>query len=110
MPAAILDGTRIAQEIRAEVAAEAKTLAAAGIRAGLAVLLVGHNPASEIYVRGKVRSLGADARFEPMTEADFAAVKQLLAAAGLTHDPHEFKRIASAKSLYHWNADANQEY
>ena len=63
-----------------------------------------------IYVRGKVRSLGADARFEPMTEADFAAVKQLLSAAGLRHDPHEFKRIASAKSLYHWNADANQEY
>lgn len=63
-----------------------------------------------IYVRGTVRSLGADARFEPMTEADLAAVKSLLNAAGLSHDPREFKRIASAKSLYHWNADANQEY
>ena len=63
-----------------------------------------------IYVRGKVRSLGADARFEPMTDADFAAVKSLLASGELKHDPREFKRIASAKSLYHWNADANQEY
>ena len=26
------------------------------------------------------------------------------------HDPKSFKRIASARSLYHWNADANQEY
>jgi methylamine---glutamate N-methyltransferase subunit B len=63
-----------------------------------------------IYVRGEVRSLGADARFEPMTDADRAAVKSLLAAAGLSHQAGEFKRVASAKSLYHWHADANQEY
>src|SRR5579864_8563735 len=54
MPATILDGNKIAAEIRAEVAAEAKALAEAGLRPGLAVVLVGHNPASEIYVRGKV--------------------------------------------------------
>jgi glutamate synthase domain-containing protein 3 len=63
-----------------------------------------------IYVRGKVRSLGADARFEPMADADFAAVRELLGRAGLNHDPKAFQRVASAKSLYHWNADANQEY
>jgi glutamate synthase domain-containing protein 3 len=63
-----------------------------------------------IYVRGRVRSLGADARFEPMTDTDRAAVKSLLAAAGLSHDAGEFKRVASAKSLYHWHADADQEY
>ena len=63
-----------------------------------------------IYVRGKVRSLGADARFEPMTDTDRASLRGLLAAAGLPHEPGEFKRVASAKSLYHWNADANQEY
>jgi methylenetetrahydrofolate dehydrogenase (NADP+) / methenyltetrahydrofolate cyclohydrolase len=56
MPATILDGNTIAAEIRAEVAAEAKALAEAGMRPGLAVVLVGHNPASEIYVRGKVKS------------------------------------------------------
>ena len=56
MPARILDGAKLAGEIRAEVAAEVKSLAEAGVRPGLAVVLVGHNPASEIYVRGKVKS------------------------------------------------------
>ena len=63
-----------------------------------------------IYLRGKVRSLGADARIEPMGAADLAAVAELLGTAGLVYEPKEFRRIASAKSLYHWNADANQEY
>ena len=56
MAASILDGNKIASEIRAEVAVEARALAEAGMRPGLAVVLVGHNPASEIYVRGKVKS------------------------------------------------------
>src|SRR2546430_900425 len=56
MPASILDGNKIASEIRSEVAAEVKALSAAGLRPGLAVVLVGHNPASEVYVRGKVKS------------------------------------------------------
>jgi methylenetetrahydrofolate dehydrogenase (NADP+)/methenyltetrahydrofolate cyclohydrolase len=56
MPARILDGTKIAHDIRSEVAAEVKAMAAAGVRPGLAVVLVGHNPASEIYVRGKVKA------------------------------------------------------
>lgn len=56
MPANILDGVKIAAAIRAEVAVEATKMTAAGIHPGLAVVLVGHNPASEIYVRGKVKS------------------------------------------------------
>jgi len=63
-----------------------------------------------LYVRGKVKSLGADARYEPMTGDDLEALGGLLTAAGMDHDPASFKRIASARSLYHWNADANQEY
>jgi len=63
-----------------------------------------------IYVRGRVRSLGADACFEPMTDGDRAALAALLAQAGQRHDPAEFKRVASARSLYHWHADADQEY
>ena len=55
MSATILDGNKIAAEIRSEVAAEVKAFAAAGILPGLAVILVGHNPASEVYVRGKVK-------------------------------------------------------
>src|SRR6202051_2330129 len=56
MAARMLDGTKIAAEIRAEVAAQAKALVLSGLRPGLAVVLVGHNPASEVYVRGKVKS------------------------------------------------------
>jgi methylenetetrahydrofolate dehydrogenase (NADP+) / methenyltetrahydrofolate cyclohydrolase len=56
MPAIVLDGNKIAAEIRAELAGEIQSMAAAGMRPGLAVVLVGHNPASEIYVRGKVKS------------------------------------------------------
>jgi methylenetetrahydrofolate dehydrogenase (NADP+)/methenyltetrahydrofolate cyclohydrolase len=56
MSAIILDGNKIATDIRAEVAAEVKALSASGMRPGLAVILVGNNPASEIYVRGKVKS------------------------------------------------------
>jgi methylenetetrahydrofolate dehydrogenase (NADP+)/methenyltetrahydrofolate cyclohydrolase len=56
MPATILDGTKIAADIRAEVGSEARRMTQAGVHPGLAVLLVGHNPASEIYVRGKIKS------------------------------------------------------
>jgi glutamate synthase domain-containing protein 3 len=63
-----------------------------------------------IYLKGEVKSLGADAQFEPMAPADVQALGELLQRAGLDHDPASFRRIASARSLYHWNADANQEY
>jgi glutamate synthase domain-containing protein 3 len=63
-----------------------------------------------IYVRGKIHSLGSDAREEEMQPADFARVSELLDSAAIDHDPHEFRRIATARTLYHWNADAHQEY
>ena len=63
-----------------------------------------------IYVKGSVASLGADARQEPMTEADFLRVGRLLDQAGFRHDPRVFKRIASARTLYHWNSEVHQEY
>jgi methylamine---glutamate N-methyltransferase subunit B len=63
-----------------------------------------------IYVRGQVKSLGADAQFEDMTPADHEAVGALLAQAGFAYPTTDFRKVASARSLYHWNADANQEY
>src|SRR6516165_3524627 len=56
MAARIIDGTKIASEIRAEIAGEVKNMTAAAKRPGLAVVLVGHNPASAVYVRGKVKA------------------------------------------------------
>ena len=80
MPALILDGTKIAQGIRREVAAEVKTMAAAGIRPGLAVVLVGHNAASEIYVRGKVKACEEVGIYsEKLTPPESASTSELLA-------------------------------
>ena len=79
MAAIILDGNKIAAEIRAEVAAEVKSLTAAGMRPGLAVILVGHNPASEIYVRGKVKSSGEVGIYsEQLTPPDTISTQELL--------------------------------
>ena len=80
MPATILDGTRIAQEIRSEVAAEVRTMAAAGVRPGLTVVLVGHVPASEIYVRGKVKACEEIGLYsEKLTPPESATTAELLA-------------------------------
>jgi methylenetetrahydrofolate dehydrogenase (NADP+)/methenyltetrahydrofolate cyclohydrolase len=79
MAAIILDGNKIAAEVRAEVAAEVKDMAAAGLRPGLAVILVGHNPASEIYVRGKVKSCGEVGIYsEQLTPPDMISTPELL--------------------------------
>src|SRR3990170_7599643 len=56
LPARILNGNEIRDQIRTEVAAELKQFQELGIRPGLAVILVGNNPASEIYTRNKVKS------------------------------------------------------
>ena len=79
MAARILDGTTIASEIRAEVAAEIKAMADIGVQPGLAVVLVGHNPASEIYVRGKVKSSEEVGLYsEKHTPAEDTTTDQLL--------------------------------
>jgi methylenetetrahydrofolate dehydrogenase (NADP+)/methenyltetrahydrofolate cyclohydrolase len=78
--AILLDGNKIAHQIRMEVAAEIETMQAAGIRPGLAVILVGRNAASEIYVRGKVKSceeLGIYS--EKLTPPDTISTQQLRA-------------------------------
>lgn len=84
MPATLLDGTKIAAQIRAEVAAEVRSLSAAGVRPGLAVILAGNNPASEIYVRGKVKACEEVGVYsEKHTPPDSATTEELLA---LVHD------------------------
>lgn len=53
MTARVLDGKALARQIRDEVAIEARELIARGITPGLAVVLVGEDPASQVYVRSK---------------------------------------------------------
>ena len=79
MSALILDGTKIAQQIRSEAAAEVRAMAAAGVRPGLAVVLVGHVPASEIYVRGKVKACEEVGIYsEKLTPPETATTEELL--------------------------------
>src|ERR1700749_2055477 len=57
--ARVLDGNAIAAAIKAEVRDEVERLSGLGIRPGLAAVLVGHVPASEIYVRSKEKTCEA---------------------------------------------------
>lgn len=54
MPAQIIDGKALAAQVKAEAAAETEALKAQGVTPCLAVVLVGEDPASQVYVRGKV--------------------------------------------------------
>ena len=63
MSAKILDGAALAARLRGQYRVRAEALAAQGRRPGLAVIIVGDNPASRVYVRNKVRAC-EDACFE----------------------------------------------
>ena len=56
MAAAIIDGRRIAEEIRGELKESVRALKAQGVTPGLAVVLVGDDPASRSYVAGKEKA------------------------------------------------------
>jgi methylenetetrahydrofolate dehydrogenase (NADP+)/methenyltetrahydrofolate cyclohydrolase len=56
MTAQNIDGVALSQKIRAEVATRAAALTARGVKPGLAVILVGEDPASAVYVRNKVKA------------------------------------------------------
>ncbi|MCB1909805.1 MAG: bifunctional methylenetetrahydrofolate dehydrogenase/methenyltetrahydrofolate cyclohydrolase FolD [Rhodocyclaceae bacterium] len=89
MTARILDGNALSAKLRGELAGQAAELAARGVPPGLAVILVGDNPASAVYVRNKVaacekagiRSL----KFDYPQDAEPAAVLARIAA--LNDDP-----------------------
>ena len=56
MTAQLIDGNALSQQLRSEVAQRTAALKSAGITPGLAVILVGENPASQVYVRNKVKA------------------------------------------------------
>lgn len=76
----VLNGTAIAAEIRQEVAAEVAALSQRGVRPGLAAVLVGHVPASKIYVRSKVKTCEELGLFsELMTPPETVTTEEMLA-------------------------------
>ncbi len=89
MTAAIIDGNAIAQQVREELRAEIERLRASDIEPGLAVVLVGEDPASVSYVRGKTRD-AAEVGIRSETVRLPAAITQdelLRIVDGLNHDP-----------------------
>jgi methylenetetrahydrofolate dehydrogenase (NADP+) / methenyltetrahydrofolate cyclohydrolase len=56
MTAQLIDGNALSKQLRADVARRAAALRARGVTPGLAVVLVGENPASQVYVRNKVKA------------------------------------------------------
>ena len=76
----VLDGAAIAAAIKEEVREEVKALAAQGVRPGLAAVLVGHVPASEIYVRSKVQACAELGLYsELITPPDTITTDEMLA-------------------------------
>jgi methylenetetrahydrofolate dehydrogenase (NADP+)/methenyltetrahydrofolate cyclohydrolase len=88
MAAKIIDGKALAARIRGELASEGKKLAERGVQPGLAVVLVGEDPASQIYVRNKTKAL-AEAGFRCFDHhlaADTAEAKLLELVRDLNQD------------------------
>jgi methylenetetrahydrofolate dehydrogenase (NADP+)/methenyltetrahydrofolate cyclohydrolase len=56
MTAQLIDGNALSKQLRGDVARRATALSAVGVQPGLAVILVGDNPASQVYVRNKVKA------------------------------------------------------
>ncbi|MBI4165807.1 MAG: bifunctional 5,10-methylenetetrahydrofolate dehydrogenase/5,10-methenyltetrahydrofolate cyclohydrolase [Acidobacteria bacterium] len=80
MPARILDGNKIRDEILSELRTEIDALKKAGIVPGLAAVLVGENPASQIYVRSKVKTCESLGLFsEKITPAATSTTEEMLA-------------------------------
>jgi methylenetetrahydrofolate dehydrogenase (NADP+)/methenyltetrahydrofolate cyclohydrolase len=89
MTAQIIDGNALSKLLRTELAARAQALKSKGVTPGLAVVLVGDNPASQVYVRNKVKACEDSGLYSvlekyegSMTEADLLARVE-----ALNHDP-----------------------
>ncbi len=79
--AQILDGARIRDQILAELKPRVAALTASGRPPALAVVLAGHNPASEIYVRSKIKACADLGIFsESLTPPESVSTEELLAA------------------------------
>jgi methylenetetrahydrofolate dehydrogenase (NADP+)/methenyltetrahydrofolate cyclohydrolase len=89
MTAQLIDGNALSKQLRSEVASRAAALSARGLQPGLAVILVGDNPASQIYVRNKVKAC-EDVGFHSVLEkyeATMTEAELLARVEALNSDP-----------------------
>jgi methylenetetrahydrofolate dehydrogenase (NADP+)/methenyltetrahydrofolate cyclohydrolase len=89
MTAQLIDGNALSQQLRGEVAQRAAALTAKGLKPGLAVVLVGDNPASQVYVRNKVKAC-EDAGLHSVLEkydATMTEAELLARVEALNNDP-----------------------
>ncbi len=89
MSAQLINGNTLSQQLRADVATRAAALTAQGMQPGLAVVLVGEDPASQVYVRNKVKAC-QDAGLHSVMEKYDAAMSEadlLARIAALNADP-----------------------
>jgi methylenetetrahydrofolate dehydrogenase (NADP+)/methenyltetrahydrofolate cyclohydrolase len=89
MSAQLIDGNALSQQLRKDVAVRAIALKSRGITPGLAVVLVGDNPASQVYVRNKVKAC-EDAGLHSVLEkydASLSEVDLLTRVEALNQDP-----------------------
>jgi len=89
MTARIIDDTALSRQIRSELAQRAAALAAQGHRPGLAVILVGYDPASAVYVRNKVKACEEYGLHSVLERygADLSQADLLARIAALNADP-----------------------
>jgi methylenetetrahydrofolate dehydrogenase (NADP+)/methenyltetrahydrofolate cyclohydrolase len=89
MTAQLIDGNALSKQIRLDVAQRAAALTARGVKPGLAVVLVGDNPASQVYVRNKVKAC-EDAGLHSVLEkypATMTEAELLARVDALNNDP-----------------------
>jgi methylenetetrahydrofolate dehydrogenase (NADP+)/methenyltetrahydrofolate cyclohydrolase len=89
MTARLLSGTDLSKTLRAQVAQRVAALTAAGRRPGLAVILVGDDPASQVYVRNKVKACEENGLKSVLEKYDATLTQEALLAriAALNADP-----------------------
>jgi methylenetetrahydrofolate dehydrogenase (NADP+)/methenyltetrahydrofolate cyclohydrolase len=89
MPSQLIDGVELSRRLRAETGSQASALAEAGHRPGLAVILVGDDPASAVYVRNKVRACAEHSLHSVLEKFDASLSQQQLLEriAALNADP-----------------------
>ena len=105
MGAAIIDGKALAAATKAEAAEKVRELKSRGINPCLAVILVGENPASQVYVRGKINDCaqcGIESRSinlpaDTTQEALLAEVKKLAEDAAVHGEAHVLRKPALQK-------------